>query len=302
MPQPPHPVSLAAHRGRAAATPTLSTRARIPEALASSCSQSQGHPTMARRRFMTSSGSASGPSSSHTVRPMINSAVCLPWYATPVGLAAVRQCVGLLAFALSATGVGHGANQARAARAPVGHEADHIDPDQIAPPSHRSARRHASALLGEHSQYRLSTKDHLLFRRKACRCTPAAWRSMQLGAGQRHRQCAEMLLAWAAALWSMQTGNACSTPRPARAPTPRRATAGHLPAPVHSGAETAGAVPRHRLSVAQLAGRQRDSTGAARHEWRRQLLAIWRIAAGAVQPAAPAPAPCRPMRIAPPCA
>ena len=73
-----------------------------------------------------------GPSSSHTVGPMIAARQFSCHLQATVGLAAVHHVVAELFGSLSATGIGHGTDTA-VLLGLAGHEPDTIDPDQIAP-------------------------------------------------------------------------------------------------------------------------------------------------------------------------
>ena len=106
-----------------------------------------------------------GPSSSHTVGPMIAARQFACHVRDTVGLAAVHQVTVELFGSLSATGVGHGTDRA-VLLGLAGHEPDHIDPDQIAPAIAQIRQSGTLALLGEHV-VPFVEKDHLLFRRKS---------------------------------------------------------------------------------------------------------------------------------------
>ena len=105
-----------------------------------------------------------GPSSSHTVGPMIAARQFACHVRSALGLAAVHHVTVELFGSLSATGVGHGTDTA-VLLGLAGHEPDHIDPDQIAPTIADIRTRQSMRLLGEHT-VPFVEKEHLLFRRK----------------------------------------------------------------------------------------------------------------------------------------
>ena len=89
-----------------------------------------------------------GPSSSHTVGPMI-AARQFAVYLRASGVLAAVHCVTVELFgSLSATGVGHGTDRA-VLLGLAGHEPDRIDPEQIAPTIAQIRSSGALALLGE---------------------------------------------------------------------------------------------------------------------------------------------------------
>ena len=106
-----------------------------------------------------------GPSSSHTVGPMIAARQFACHLQATVGLAAVHGVTVELFGSLSATGVGHGTDRA-VLLGLAGHEPDHIDPAQIAPTITQIRSSGALTVLGERTVPFIE-KDHLLFRRKS---------------------------------------------------------------------------------------------------------------------------------------
>src|SRR3989344_194278 len=105
-----------------------------------------------------------GPSSSHTVGPMIAARQFACHVRDTLGLAAAHHVTIELFGSLSAPGVGHGTDKA-VLLGLAGHEPDHIDPDQIQPAIADIRIRQTLELLGEH-MVPLVEKGHLLFRRK----------------------------------------------------------------------------------------------------------------------------------------
>ncbi len=106
-----------------------------------------------------------GPSSSHTVGPMIAARQFSCHLQATVGLAAVHHVVAELFGSLSATGIGHGTDTA-VLLGLAGHEPDTIDPDQIAPAVAQIRSSQRLPLLGEHSIPWID-KEHMLLRRKS---------------------------------------------------------------------------------------------------------------------------------------
>ena len=106
-----------------------------------------------------------GPSSSHTVGPMIAARQFSCHLQATVGLAAVHHVVAELFGSLSATGIGHGTDTA-VLLGLAGHEPDTIDPDQIAPTVAQIRSSQRLQLLGAHSIPWID-KEHMLLRRKS---------------------------------------------------------------------------------------------------------------------------------------
>ena len=91
-----------------------------------------------------------GPSSSHTVGPMIAARQFACHLRDSHGLAAVHHVTAELYGSLAATGVGHGTDTA-VLLGLAGHEPDTMDPDQIAPAVAQIRTQQTLALLGEHA-------------------------------------------------------------------------------------------------------------------------------------------------------
>ena len=219
-----------------------------------------------------------GPSSSHTVGPMIAARQFACHVRDTVGLAAVHQVTVELFGSLSATGVGHGTDRA-VLLGLAGHEPDHIDPDQIAPAIAQIRQSGTLALLGEHV-VPFVEKDHLLFRRKSLPLHPNGMAFHALDAQGNYIAMREY--------YSVGGGFVVDAAgqRVLNAPTGAGAdTAGHgqgLPYPFRTGAELLAQCRATGLSMAQLmAANEQHWRSPA--EVRRQLLAIWQTMAGAVQ-------------------
>lgn len=111
-----------------------------------------------------------GPSSSHTVGPMIAARRFAVAVQESVGLAPVHRVVVELFGSLAATGIGHGTDRA-VLLGLAGYEPDRIDPDRIGPTVQAIRAGGQIDLLGTH-RIAFIEKDHLLFRRRACRSIP----------------------------------------------------------------------------------------------------------------------------------
>ena len=219
-----------------------------------------------------------GPSSSHTVGPMIAARQFACHVRDTVGLAAVHQVTVELFGSLSATGVGHGTDRA-VLLGLAGHEPDHIDPDQIAPAIAQIRQSGTLALLGEHA-VPFVEKDHLLFRRKSLPLHPNGMAFHALDAQGNNIAMREYYSVGGGFVVDAAGQRVLNTPASAGADI-----AGHgqgLPHPFRTGAELLAQCRTTGLSMAQLmAANEQHWRSPA--EVRRQLLAIWQTMAGAVQ-------------------
>ena len=219
-----------------------------------------------------------GPSSSHTVGPMIAARQFACHVRDTVGLAAVHQVTVELFGSLSATGVGHGTDRA-VLLGLAGHEPDHIDPDQIAPAIAQIRQSDTLALLGEHV-VPFVEKDHLLFRRKSLPLHPNGMVFHALDAQGNDIATREYYSVGGGFVVDAAGQRVLNTPTSASTDT-----AGHgqgLPHPFRTGAELLAQCRTTGLSMAQLmAANEQHWRSPA--EVRRQLLAIWQTMAGAVQ-------------------
>jgi len=219
-----------------------------------------------------------GPSSSHTVGPMIAARQFACHVRDTVGLAAVHQVTVELFGSLSATGVGHGTDRA-VLLGLAGHEPDHIDPDQIAPAIAQIRQSGTLALLGEHA-VSFVQKDHLLFRRKSLPLHPNGMAFHALDAQGNDIAMREYYSVGGGFVIDAAGQRVLNTPA-----STGTDTAGHgqgLPHPFRTGAELLAQCRATGLSVAQLmAANEQHWRSPA--EVRRQLLAIWQTMAGAVQ-------------------
>ena len=219
-----------------------------------------------------------GPSSSHTVGPMIAARQFACHLQATVGLAAVHHVTVELFGSLSATGVGHGTDRA-VLLGLAGHEPDRVDPDQIAPILTQIRSSQTLALLDEHAVPFIE-KDHLLFRRKSLPLHPNGLVFHALDA-QGHKMAARDYYSVGGGFVVDAAGK-----RVVNATAPAGAdAAGHgrgLPYPFHSGAELLAQCRATGLAPAQLmAANEQHWRSSA--EVRRQLMAIWQTMAGAVQ-------------------
>ena len=105
-----------------------------------------------------------GPSSSHTVGPMIAARHFAAGLRERQQLPQVAKVCVELYGSLSATGVGHGTDRA-VLLGLCGHEPDRIDPDAIAPTLAQIHSTQQLALMGEHT-IPFVAREHLQFKRK----------------------------------------------------------------------------------------------------------------------------------------
>jgi L-serine dehydratase len=220
-----------------------------------------------------------GPSSSHTVGPMIAARQFACHLQATVGLAAVHGVTVELFGSLSATGVGHGTDRA-VLLGLAGHEPDHIDPEQIAPTIAQIRSSGALTLLGEHTVPFIE-KDHLLFRRKSLPLHPNGLCFHALDAQGRDIATREYYSVGGGFVIDAAGQRVLNTAAAAAQPD----AAGHgqgLPHPFRTGAELLAQCKATGLTMAQLmaANEQHWRSDA---EVRRQLMAIWQTMAGAVQ-------------------
>lgn len=218
-----------------------------------------------------------GPSSSHTVGPMIAARQFACHLQQAFGLDQVHSVTVELFGSLSATGVGHGTDKA-VLLGLAGHEPDRIDPDQITP-ALADIRASASLLLMGLHRVAFTEKEHLLFRRKSLPLHPngmcfhafdaagvelSTREYYSVGGGFVVDAAGERVLNHAPALPD---------------------TAGHgqgLPHPFRTGAELLAQCQATGLSPAQvMAANEQHWRSSA--EVRRQLMAIWQAMAGAVR-------------------
>lgn len=214
-----------------------------------------------------------GPSSSHTVGPMIAARHFARQLQQAPGLAAVYGVRVELFGSLAATGIGHGTDRA-VLLGLAGHEPEHIDPEQIAPTIEAIRAGQQLELLGEHP-VRFVEKEHLLWRRKSLPRHPNGMRFAALDALGGELASAEYFSVGGGFVVDTTgervLGGAAATSTDAPPPYPFTSGAGLLAQCQASG-----------LGIAQL-------MRANEHQWRSpeavqaQLLEIWQTMAGAVR-------------------
>ena len=226
-----------------------------------------------------------GPSSSHTVGPMIAARQfarrlqAAPGRAAP-GWSAVHGVRAELFGSLSATGLGHGTDRA-VLLGLAGYEPDTVDPEAIAPAIAAIRATQQLALLGQHP-IRFVEKDHLLMRRKSLPLHPNGMRFAALGADGEELLAAEFYsvgggfvidAAGTRVLNETAEGTAPAGDAPVSTAAP--------PYPFGSGAELLAQCAASGLSVAALMAAN-EAARRSPEAVRRQLLAIWQTMAGCV--------------------
>ena len=214
-----------------------------------------------------------GPSSSHTVGPMIAARHFACQLQQMPGLAAVHGVRVELFGSLAATGIGHGTDRAILLGL-AGHEPDQIDPEHIAPAIDAIRSQQRLALLGEHP-VRFVEKEHLLYRRKSLPRHPNGMRFAALDAQGAETTVAEYFsigggfvvdAAGERVLNGSAPGNATST----------------APYPFTSGAQLLAQCQTSGLGIAQIM-RANEAQWRSPDEVQTQLRAIWHTMAGAVR-------------------
>ena len=219
-----------------------------------------------------------GPSSSHTVGPMIAARQFACHLQATVGLAAVHRLAVELFGSLSATGVGHGTDRA-VLLGLAGHEPDRIDPEQIAPAIADIRTRRSLALLGEHTVPFIE-KDHLLFRRKSLPLHPNGLCFRAYNARGDEIAMREYYSVGGGFVMDA-AGERVLNPPASAGPD----AAGHgrgLPHAFRTGAELLAQCQATHMTIAQLMVANEQHWRSA-PEVHRQLMAIWQTMAGAVQ-------------------
>ena len=219
-----------------------------------------------------------GPSSSHTVGPMIAARQFAVHLQASGLLAAVNGVTVELFGSLSATGVGHGTDRA-VLLGLAGHEPDRIDPEHIAPTIAQIRSRGALALLGEHSVPFIE-KDHLLFRRKSLALHPNGMAFHAFDAQGNEIAAHEYYSVGGGFVIDAAGQRVLNT-----AATAQPDAAGHgrgLPHPFRTGAGLLAQCHATGLTMAQIMAANEEHW-RSRTEVRRQIMAIWNTMAGAVQ-------------------
>ena len=219
-----------------------------------------------------------GPSSSHTVGPMIAARQFACHLHDTLGLASVQGVVVELFGSLSATGVGHGTDKA-VLLGLAGYEPDRIDPDQIAPAIAAIRSGGVLRLLGEHA-VRFTEKEHLLFRRKTLSEHPngMVFRAVDAHGGTLAERA---YFSVGGGFVVDASGQRVLNSSAAAAPD----AAGHgrgLRYPFRTGAELLAQCSATGLTPAQIMAANEEHWRSAT-EVRRQLMSIWQTMAAAVR-------------------
>ena len=214
-----------------------------------------------------------GPSSSHTVGPMIAARHFAGQLQQMPGLDAVHGVRVELFGSLAATGIGHGTDRA-VLLGLAGHEPDRIDPEHINPTIDTIRSQQRLELLGTHP-VRFVEKEHLLYRRKSLPRHPNGMRFAALDA-----QGADILSAEYFSVGGGFVVNAAGERVLSGAATTR--TDAPPPYPFTSGAELLAQCQASGLSIAQLM-RANEAQWRNPEEVQAQLLAIWQTMAGSVR-------------------
>ncbi|BEU97024.1 L-serine ammonia-lyase [Acidovorax sp. DW039] len=225
-----------------------------------------------------------GPSSSHTVGPMIAARQFACHLRDSGLLPEVHHVTCELFGSLSATGIGHGTDTA-VMLGLAGHEPDTIDPDQITPTIQHIRQTRQLSLLGTHL-VPWADKEHMLMRRKSLPRHPnglclhafdtqgnelVAREYYSIGGGFVVDEQGVRVTNAAAG----SDGNAGAAP----------STAGHgegLPYPFSTGAELLARCRASGLSMAQVMAAN-EQHWLCEAEVHRQLMRIWDTMAGAVR-------------------
>ncbi|MFN3375589.1 MAG: L-serine ammonia-lyase [Burkholderiaceae bacterium] len=220
-----------------------------------------------------------GPSSSHTVGPMIAARhFANQLTASPGGLASVHSITVELFGSLSATGIGHGTDRA-VLLGLSGLEPDTLDPDAIDPLLHALHSSGQLQLLGTHA-VRFVPREHLLFRRKTLPFHPNGLSFTATDTAGQVLACATYYSVGGGFVVDERGERVFSRPQVADP-----ATAGHgqgRPYPFRTGAELLEQCRTHGLSVAQVMAAN-EAHWLAPAEVRRRLLQVWDTMAAAVR-------------------
>ena len=219
-----------------------------------------------------------GPSSSHTVGPMIAARQFAVHLQASGLLAAVNGVTVELFGSLSATGVGHGTDRA-VLLGLAGHEPDRIDPEHIAPTIAQIRSSGALDLLGEHSVPFIE-KDHLLFRRKSLPLHPNGMAFHAFDAQGNEIAAHEYYSVGGGFVIDAAGQRVLNT-----AATAQPGTAGHghgLPYPFRTGAGLLAQCHATGMTMAEIMAANEEHW-RSRTEVRRQIMGIWNTMAGAVQ-------------------
>ena len=215
-----------------------------------------------------------GPSSSHTVGPMIAARQFACRLQSAGLLPATATLITELYGSLSATGRGHGTDRAILLGL-EGHVPDRIDPDAIEPAIAAIRQGQRLRLLGKHD-IAFHEKDHLLFMRKSLPYHPNGMRFAALDAAGQLLAEGEYFSVGGGFVvdgQGLRVLNESSVQLPANP---------SLPYPFRTGADLLAQCKTHQLSVAALM-MANETQWRPLAEVRGQLLQIWQTMAAAVQ-------------------
>ncbi|MCO5105375.1 MAG: L-serine ammonia-lyase [Burkholderiaceae bacterium] len=217
-----------------------------------------------------------GPSSSHTVGPMIAARQFACRMQAAPGLHAVHGVRVELFGSLAATGLGHGTDRA-VLLGLAGFEPDTVAPEAIEPAIAAIRETQTLSLLGL-QPVRFVEKEHLLMRRKSLPMHPNGMRFAARDVAGETIAEAEFYSVGGGFVIDAQGERVLNAAAEGTAPS------GHAPPPYpfHSGAELLAQCAASGLSIAALMATNeaaRRSPQAVRH----QLLAIWQTMAACVE-------------------
>ena len=215
-----------------------------------------------------------GPSSSHTVGPMIAARQWVRRLQSEDLLPRTQRVRVELYGSLSATGRGHGTDRAILLGL-QGEQPDVIDPDAIEPSLAAVRAQQALHLLGNH-RIDFIEKEDLIFLRKSLPFHPNGMRFVALDA-----QSAELL---SAEYFSVGGGFVVDATgqRVVNEGAPQVQGGVQLPYPFSTGADLLAQCAQHRLAIADLM-MANEMQWRPQAEVREKLLLIWQTMAGAVQ-------------------
>ncbi len=215
-----------------------------------------------------------GPSSSHTVGPMIAARQFACKLQAQGQLAATHSLVTELYGSLSATGRGHGTDRAIMLGL-AGHQPDQIDPNVIEPTLAGIREAQQLRLLGT-QPIAFREKEHMLFLRKSLPFHPNGMRFVALDAAGAELASAEYFSVGGGFVVDAQ-GQRVLNETGVTLPTVL-----DLPYPFDTGADLLAQCSRHQITIAALM-LENEKQWRAEPALRSQLLTIWQAMAGSVQ-------------------
>ncbi|RIX78412.1 L-serine ammonia-lyase [Acidovorax cavernicola] len=215
-----------------------------------------------------------GPSSSHTVGPMIAARQFVCLLQSQGLLPQVATLVTQLYGSLSATGRGHGTDRA-VLLGLAGHRPDHIDPDTIEPAVATIQQERRLQLLGVHA-VAFDEKEHLLYMRKSLPQHPNGLRFIALDAQGQVLAEADYFSVGGGFVVDAQGGSVRNEAGVQRPPPAA------LPFAFDTGAELLAQCRAQGLSIAALM-MANETQWRPEAEVRSQLLQVWEAMAGAVR-------------------